>query len=118
MLYVKDTSGRFQVVNQALARLLGLASPDAVIGKSDFDFFPRELAAQYQADEQSLIESGAVLHDKEELVFDSDGTERWLLTTKVPLRNREGKLSGSSGVARILLIARSPRWSDSGCSRS
>src|SRR5262245_59194290 len=92
MIYVKDTNGRFQVVNQALARLLGLPNPDAVIDKSDFDFFPHELAAQYHADEQSLIESGAILRDKEELVFDSDGTQRWLLTTKVPLRNREGRV--------------------------
>jgi PAS domain S-box-containing protein len=92
MIYVKDTNGRFQVVNQALAQLLGLPSPDAVIGKSDFDFFPYELAAHYQADEQSLIESGAVLRDKEELVFDSDGTQHWLVTTKVPLRDHKGRV--------------------------
>ena len=58
VMYVKDREGRFVVANQALAQLLGVGSPDALIGKTDFELFPRELAAAYDADERAIIESG------------------------------------------------------------
>src|SRR5205809_748922 len=46
LIYVKDTAGRFVVVNPAGVRHLGAASAEEVIGRTDFEFFPPELAAQ------------------------------------------------------------------------
>jgi rsbT co-antagonist protein RsbR len=97
VIYVKDREGRFEVANQALARMLGVDSPDALIGKADLQLFPRELASQYDADEQAIIASGVPLIDKEEPVEYADGTSRWILTTKVPLRDPQGQILGLVG---------------------
>jgi anti-anti-sigma factor len=97
VMYVKDSEGRFVVANQALAQLLGLASPDLLIGKTDLELFPRELATGYDADDRAIIESGVPLFDKEEPVQHADGTTRWIVTTKVPLRGPQGKTIGLVG---------------------
>jgi anti-anti-sigma factor len=97
VMYVKDSEGRFEVANQALAQLLGVASPDALIGKTDFELFPRELATQYDLDDRAIIESGVPLLNKEEPVLHADGTTHWVVTTKVPLRDVEGRTIGLVG---------------------
>jgi PAS domain S-box-containing protein len=84
-IFVKDTSSRFLAANAATLRTLGVASEEEVQGKTDFDFLPRERAAQYRADEQHVVSTGEPLTDREELLIDAAGNERWLLTTKVPL---------------------------------
>jgi PAS domain S-box-containing protein len=97
VIYVKNREGRFEVANQALAHMLGVDSPDALIGKTDRDLFPHELVAQYDADERAILASGIPLLDKEEPVQYADGTSRWLLTTKVPLRDPQGQTLGLVG---------------------
>jgi rsbT co-antagonist protein RsbR len=96
-IYVKDREGRFEVVNQAMAQLLGVASPDALIGKTDRELFPPELASQYGADERALIDTGIPLLDKEEPVQYADGTLHWFVTAKVPLRDAQGRIIGLVG---------------------
>jgi PAS domain S-box-containing protein len=97
VIYVKDREGRFEVANVALAQLLGVASPDALIGKTDLELFPRELATQYDADDRRIIASGVPLIDKEEPVQHADGTSHWVVTTKVPLRDPQGRTVGLVG---------------------
>ncbi len=97
VMYVKDGKGRFVVANQALAQLLGVGSPDALIGKTDLELFPHELAAAYDADDRAIIESGLPLFDKEEPVQHADGTTHWIVTTKVPLRDEQGRATGLVG---------------------
>jgi PAS domain S-box-containing protein len=97
VIYVKDREGRFEVANQALAQMIGVASPDALIGKTDLELFPRELATQYDADDRAIVESGVPLFDKEEPVQHADGTSRWIVTTKVPLRDPQGRTIGLIG---------------------
>ncbi len=100
-IYVKDTESRFVINNIASRRALGATTPDEPVGKTDFDFYPQELAAQYYADEQELIRSGQPLINREESHMDlSTGDRRWLSTTKVPLRDSEGKIVGLVGVGR------------------
>ncbi len=57
-IYVKDTESRFINGNLTVAQLMGATSVDELIGKTDFDFFPKELATQYFADEQAIIKTG------------------------------------------------------------
>jgi PAS domain S-box-containing protein len=96
-MYVKYSQGRFEMANQALAGLLGVPSPDALIGKTDFELFPQELAAQYDRDERAIMESGVPLLNKEEPVLHADGSTRWISTTKVPLRDWQGRVVGLVG---------------------
>jgi PAS domain S-box-containing protein len=102
-IYFKDTESRFLIANVAVARLVAGVTPDELIGKTDFDFFPRALAAKYYADEQAVMASGQPLVNLEEPVIDYVSDEpRWLLTTKVPLRDSQGKIIGVVGVGRDL----------------
>jgi PAS domain S-box-containing protein len=99
-IYVKNTEGRFIIANEAVARQLGFSSPDEVIGKSDFDLFPHALAARYRVEEQKIIQSGQGLHNYEGPTVDESKEEknRWVSTTKVILRDAQGKITGFIGL--------------------
>lgn len=100
MIYAKDEQSRFIACNDFVARYMG-TTPAEAIGKTDFDFFPREMAERFFADEQSLIRSGEALIEREELVLDrSTGVVRYFSTTKVPFRDDTGKLIGIVGIGR------------------
>ncbi|MDI9547388.1 MAG: ATP-binding protein [Chloroflexota bacterium] len=99
-IFIKDTASRFVVNNRAHIELLGCATQEEVLGKTDFDIFPRELAEQYYADEQMLIRTGHPLIDREEKTISKTGKRQWLSTTKVPMRNPEGEIIGLAGMSR------------------
>jgi PAS domain S-box-containing protein len=99
-IFVKDNESRFIIGNTAVAHLMGATTPDELVGRTDFDFYPHELAAQFHADEETVIRSGQPLLDREELVMDSAGNMRWHSTIKAPLRNSQGKIVGTVGMSR------------------
>ena len=100
-IYAKDRQSRFILANQAVTERMGKKSPDEMIGKTDFDFYPKDVASQYYAVEQTLIKTGEPLIACEQLVTDlSTGLPGWLETTKVPLRDAHGQIIGLVGVAR------------------
>ena len=99
-VFVKNVDGRIVIDNIAHRRLLGTTTLEEVVGKTDFDFFAKKLAASYRADEQEIIHSGKPLINREEPTIDTDGKQRWLLTTKVPLRDQQGKIAGIVGINR------------------
>jgi len=97
-IYAKDTESRFIAMNAALARSIGTEST-AAIGKTDFDFFPPELAQKFFSDEQALIKSGTAIIDLEEPGFDQvTGMPRTVVTSKVPLRDVNGMMIGIIGI--------------------
>ncbi|MCL4507670.1 MAG: PAS domain-containing protein [Chloroflexi bacterium] len=99
-VFVKDLEGRFVLSNQTHWQILGAASEEQVIGRTDFDFVPPALAQSYRADDRSVIESGRPLYHREEQTVDAQGRGYWLLTSKIPLCDSAGHLTG------ILVIAR------------
>ncbi|MDX6849938.1 EAL domain-containing protein [Gilvimarinus sp. SDUM040013] len=107
LVYAKDLDSRFLFVNVALANLYGLASTDEMLGKSDFDLYPEELAKAYYQDDQSVIQSGEAIVDREEKMLDiKTGQYRWYSTTKVPLRDSEGTIIGLMGITRDITTNR------------
>ncbi len=98
-IFVKDTASRFVTANAATLRSLGAARLQDVLGKSDFDFLQRELAEQFFSDEQDVCRSGQPLMNREELLIDRGGQRKWLLTTKVPLRDGTGEVIGLVGMS-------------------
>ena len=98
-LFVKDTQSRFIVANRAVAEDLGLTAED-LIGKTDFELHSTELANKFFADEQQVISSGKPQIDIEEFVVTSSGQQKWLSTSKLPLRNSEDHVIGIVGVSR------------------
>ncbi|MCS0628846.1 ATP-binding protein [Telluria mixta] len=98
-IYAKDRDSRFLFGNNRMARLAGVETPPQLIGKTDYDFFPAELAAKYFADEKQVMDSGRSLFDYEELVEDQDtGELGWTVTTKVLLRGEDGAVNGIVGI--------------------
>lgn len=97
-VFVKDRNSRIVIDNAAHARLLGNSTPEEVVGKSDFDFFPPELAQKYYDDEQEMILSGESKFNFEEPTIDPQGKEHWLSTTKVLARDSRGNVVAVVGI--------------------
>jgi diguanylate cyclase (GGDEF)-like protein/PAS domain S-box-containing protein len=93
-LYIKDKDARFVIANRAVAADLGHGDPNMLIGKSDLDVHPMPLARRYYEDDMSVIRGEKALIDHEEYVVRPDGTQLWLSTSKLPLRNPEGQIIG------------------------
>jgi methyl-accepting chemotaxis protein len=100
LLYVKDVNGRFLLANIAVARIMGAGAPDELLGKNDFDFHPKELATRYHEDEQTVVHSGKPLLAREEECRDPTGKVMHLQTTKIPLRDATGTVTGLVGIGR------------------
>jgi methyl-accepting chemotaxis protein len=100
LIYVKDVEGRFLLANLAVTRVMGAKSPGELLGKNDFDFHARELAARYHEDEQAVIRSGKPLQAREEECRDPAGNLMYLETTKLPLRDASGGVAGLVGIGR------------------
>jgi PAS domain S-box-containing protein len=93
-LSVKDVKGRYIMDNKAHRTYLRLPNGESIEGKTVFDFFPRDLAARYDDDDQKVIETGVPVRNREEPGLPSAGTEAWFLTTKVPLIEAGGRILG------------------------
>ncbi|MGB6544815.1 MAG: PAS domain S-box protein [Candidatus Acidiferrales bacterium] len=99
-IYVKDAASRFVVANRAVARLMGVKSPEVLLGKRDFDYFPKEIAAAFFSDEQAILRSGLPLLNKVERSVDAEGFAKWNSTSKVPWRDKLGQVIGIMGIGR------------------
>jgi PAS domain S-box-containing protein len=98
LIFAKDVEGHYRLVNRTLMHMQGATNTDAVLGKTDFDYFPAEQAAQFRADDEALMRSGQPLVDREEQVTGRDGRNAWVSTTKVPLRDTHGSVIGLVGI--------------------
>jgi diguanylate cyclase (GGDEF)-like protein/PAS domain S-box-containing protein len=99
-IFVKDAKSRFLMANLAAAKNVGANSGAEVLGKTDFDFFPRKTAEVFFENEREVLESGLPQVSKEESITDAKGETRYLLTTKVPFINFAGEIVGLIGIGR------------------
>jgi PAS domain S-box-containing protein len=91
-VFWKDREGIFQGCNEAFAKQVGRASPEEIIGHTDhaFGFTPEQIGA-YRRDDLQVMDSGVPKLGIEEPIRGVDGADRWLLTSKVPLKDPEGQ---------------------------
>ncbi len=99
-VYFKDIESRFLRISRSLAKHFGLKNPAEAVGKSDFDFFTREHAQQAYQDERTVIETGKPIEGKQEKETWPGGQDTWVSTTKVPIRDRGGRIKGTCGISR------------------
>jgi PAS domain S-box-containing protein len=85
------------VVNQALANFVGCEKPEDVVGKEPKDFFSPERAEATLAEDRKVMASGKPLANRERRLHSSKGEKRWLMVSKVPVRDTEGKVLGVVG---------------------
>jgi PAS domain S-box-containing protein len=94
-IFVKDRNSVYVSTNENYARDLGI-TPEAIAGKVDYDFFPRELADKYRGDDQRIMELGKTEEIEEKYI--QDGQEVWVQTIKTPIRNEQADVVGILGI--------------------
>ena len=99
-IYIKDTQSRFSRISRSLAELYGILSPEEAVGKTDFDFYPHNSAAQYYAAEQNMMQTLKSIIGVEQRQAWASGEEGWVSTTKFPIYDGEGRVSGLFGISR------------------
>ena len=100
VIYFKDRESHFTRINKAHAKQFGLSDPAQAVGKTDFDFFTAEHAQQAYDDEREIIRTGQPIVGQEEKETWADGHVTWVSTTKMPLRDANGNVTGTFGVSR------------------
>ena len=100
LIYVKDKNSKFLITNQRHAELFGLDSPVRMIGKSDFDLHPRDMANKYFWSEKELMANKKSVINLEEEVLDHKGNKFYFTTTKIPLVDSQGECYGLVGIGR------------------
>ncbi|MDD5594832.1 MAG: ATP-binding protein [Candidatus Omnitrophica bacterium] len=99
VIYFKDKHGHLLMVNQAHAKGLGLR-PEEVVGKTDFDIFPKARAEKMLQDDLKVIKTGKAIIDKVERATRADGIDNYVSTTKIPRLDSRGKVIGLIGITR------------------
>jgi len=96
LVYMKDSSLKYVVANEAFYKLLNTNS-EKIVGKCDLDLFPEEEADDFCHDDQSILKSGKPLINHEEYLTTKEGQKLFVLTTKIPIHNIEGSIIGIVG---------------------
>ena len=100
VIYFKDRESRFTRINKALAKQHGLSDPAQAVSKTDFDFFTAEHAQEAYKDELDIIRTGQPIVGKEEKETWADGHITWVSSTKMPLLDVSGNVTGTFGISR------------------
>lgn len=97
-IYVKDLACRKTLVNRTELMYTGVKTEDEILGKDDFAFYPKEMAEGFFADDQFVIQTGTQVINREEYIIDAYGNKRWLLTSKIPLLDKDESIVGLVGI--------------------
>jgi PAS domain S-box-containing protein len=98
LIWLKDTEGRLLEANTAFAAASGRASVDQVVGKTDFDIWPADLAARYRADDVEVLSQRS-----RKCIEEPVGripALRWMETLKMPVVDAKGQLLGTAGFSQ------------------
>lgn len=99
--WIKDGRGRYLRVNRAFHLNYSIADPPGVVGLTDFDLSPPYLARRFQEDDARVLLGHRII-GRIELVGRFDQVTRWFRTTKIPVRDLDGRIGGTAGVTREL----------------
>lgn len=99
-IYVKDCEGRKIIVNKADLEVKGFVSEAEVIGKTDLEIFDNKKGKRCYEDDLRVIQTGLPVINREEVFIHKNGTQHWLLTSKIPLLDQKGNITGLVGIGR------------------
>jgi len=99
-VYTKNLKYQKTLTNRVDVYNMGRTSEADVLGKDDYELFPKELAEGFVTDDRSVIQTGQPVINREEFVIDAHGQTHFLLTTKLPLRDEQNQIIGLIGIGR------------------
>jgi len=99
-IFFKDLEHRFVRLNRAHAAILGVERPEDAVGRPTSDFFPPDEARERNAEDDEILRTGKPLPDKVRRISPPGGGFRWRSTTKAPIKDEKGQITGLVGVAR------------------
>ena len=95
--FIKDRDGRIVAANQLTIERCGCREECELIGKTDYDFFPYDLADKYVHDDQRVMETETPIENMSELAPNDTGALDCYITNKMPLYDKHGKVIGIAG---------------------
>jgi len=99
-IYMKDLHFRKILANRADVMNAGAQSEEQILGKTDFEVWPDELAQRFFEDDQYVLENGKSLNKLEELITLPEQPPRWILSSKMPIFDQNGAVTGLLGIGR------------------
>jgi PAS domain S-box-containing protein len=103
-LWFKDTNHKFVLVNNTFSKMFGIENPELLIGKTDFDIWPKKLAKKNNAEENDIILSGNPIITEEIILI--NGIEKWFEIYKAPAYNEKGVIIGTIGYLNDITVRR------------
>jgi PAS domain S-box-containing protein len=98
LAWLKDEKSRFIAVNESFGEVCGV-KPENLVGKTDLDIWPLDLAQTYRDDDRKVLLTGQ-RKCVEEPLADKEGNRTWIETIKTPIFNERGEVIGTTGIAR------------------
>lgn len=102
--FIKDAKGAYLVVNQTLAERCGTKDKQAILGRTSAEVLGEPLGKRFTDQDQQVLSTGNPLISQLELHIHRSGLVGWCLTTKLPLRDKKGKVIGLVGVSQDLKV--------------
>ena len=99
--FIKDTDGIYMYASRVMHLAHGIADPSGIIGRTDHDFIPAYLADQYTRDDHEVL-ARKEIWGRVEMVLRHLNCPDWYVTSKTPLRDKNGNIIGLAGVSRGL----------------
>lgn len=99
-IYVKDNAARKIVANKADLEIIGAATEAEVLGKTDLETFNNQIGKRGFEDDLKVIKTGKPVINREEIFFNKEGEQQWLLTSKIPLHDQKGNITGLVGIGQ------------------
>src|SRR5690606_20618987 len=107
--FAKNSQGKFIAANSGFLEMTGPKTEAQLLGKSDFEIWPRFLAELYVKDDARVMGDSEDMVNKIELVLRKDRSADWFATTKIPVYDSQGRIVGVEGVCRYLKKAKAPQ---------
>lgn len=109
-IYLKDSKSRFVMANTNTAKVMGAENVEALIGRTDFDFYRPELAQKHYEEEQRIINSKEGSLNFDERIFDHQANEhRWISSTKIPIFDHDRQETMLLGISRDITESKESR---------
>jgi len=104
--FAKDRDSRLMAANRHFYERFGFRTEAEIVGRSDFDLFPAQLAEHFRSDDAEVMQTGRPKLNVIELFFDRSGVPDWFITHKFPVADRRGRVIGVMGITQSYATAK------------